>query len=458
MKRRVSPLAVLLLVSLLTLIRFDRPLVRGDGVAYLAWVDTFVRDGDINLNNQFDRFQPVNTYQITWDDHVQRWVIVFPFGAALLLAPFYAVGNLFAQNGWLNVNPDYFAQMQGVGLPYSLWLMIGTNILTLLTLALAWQIGRRFVSGWIAALAVYALLISTPLLYYSSVEPMNSHAPGAFAAACFLWLLLRCTTSLRSAYRPDAPGHAPPGGLDWIGLGVSAGAMILCRWQLAAAAIPAWGLLLYERRWRGFLASGIAAAITLLPLPLIWQGMFGAPFVIPYNEAFGASFLKPDNEAIKVLEQTLLGSPLILLALPGVMVLARRAWLWALLFAVMMVGQLIVNGAALDWNAGYSFGARRMTELFPVYVLLACAAFGALRSQNLLRYAVPIFLIAATAYSFLYLLAFLSYIWTSPQGWLGDLSPFSVIPYFVQQSNRFGVIDAIFTTHLGPPAWTQPGP
>src|SRR5829696_2589049 len=144
-----APLVLLLVVALLTLIRFDRPLVRGDGVAYLAWVDTFVRDGDIDLNNQFERFQPVNTYQITWGNTMQRWVIVFPFGAAFVLAPFYAVGNVFAQNGWLDANPTYFAQMQGVGLPYSLWLMIGTNLLTLVTLAISWHIGRRFVSGWI---------------------------------------------------------------------------------------------------------------------------------------------------------------------------------------------------------------------------------------------------------------------------------------------------------------------
>ena len=462
MKLFKSPLLWLLLASLLTLIRFDRPLVRGDGVAYLAWVDTFVRDRDLDLNNQFERFRPVNTYQITWNDSTQRWVIVFPFGAAFLVAPFYALGDLFAQNGWLVANPDYFAQMQGVGLPYSLWIMIGTNLMALTTLALAWHIGRRFVGGWLAALAVYALFVGTPLLFYSAIEPLNSHSPGAFAVTVFLFFLLRCTTSLRPAYRPDQPSDYAPRTLDWIALGISAGVTILVRWQLAAVVIPAWGILLYEKQWRGIVISAAAAAVTLLPLPLVWQTMFGAPFVIPYNEASGGSFLKPENEILKVVQQTLTSSPLILLIFPGLFLLARRVPLWALLFAVMIFGQWFINGAALDWNAGYSFGTRRMTELFVVYVLLACVTFGALenatRERRLLRLALPVLLLAATAYSFLYLLAFLDYVWTSPESWLGDLSPFSVIPYFINQPNRFDVISAIFTTHLGPPAWTQPGP
>ena len=253
--------------------------------------------------------------------------------------------------------------MQGVGLPYSLWLMIGTNVLTLITLALAWRIGRRFVSGWIAALAVYALFVSTPLLYYSSVEPMNSHAPGAFAAACFLFFLLRCTTSLRAAYRPDQHDDHAPRWFDWIALGVSAGATILVRWQLAAVVIPAWAAVLYERRWRGFFLSAVAAAITLLPLPLIWQGMFGAPFVVPYNEAFGG-----------IVPQSQQRSPQRLAANPARFTadsagLSRHdparapRWRWALLFAVMFFGQLIVNGAALDWNAGRGSWARQQMRL-----------------------------------------------------------------------------------------------
>jgi hypothetical protein len=79
---------VLVIVSILTMILFDRPLIRGDNTAYLAWIDTFVRDRDIDLTNQYERFQPVNTYQIAWDAELGRYVDIFPFGVVFLQGPF----------------------------------------------------------------------------------------------------------------------------------------------------------------------------------------------------------------------------------------------------------------------------------------------------------------------------------------------------------------------------------
>ena len=73
-------LICLLIIALATMIFFDRPLIRGDGVAYLAWLDTIALDLDIDLGNQVERLAPVNTYQVVWNDTTERWVIIFPFG------------------------------------------------------------------------------------------------------------------------------------------------------------------------------------------------------------------------------------------------------------------------------------------------------------------------------------------------------------------------------------------
>jgi hypothetical protein len=58
----------------------------------------------------------------------------------------------------------------------------------------------------------------------------------------------------------------------------------------------------------------------------------------------------------------------------------------------------------------------------------------------------------------LYMLAFLDYIWTSPEGWLGSPSPMNILPYFFNQANRWEVVGTMFRTHLGPVAWQMPGP
>lgn len=459
LRRPVSALGFLLVISALSLILLDRPLIRGDGVAYLAWVDTFVLDGDVNFNNQFERFLPVNTYQITWNHNTQRWVNIFPFGAAFLQAPFYRAADIVFQQGWLNPNPDYFRQMQGVELPYSLMIMAGANLMALIMLALAWDIARLFVSPWLAALLIYALFTGTPLFFYSSVEPLNSHNPGAFAFTVFVYLLIRLTGAFTTRPPLTSIGW-------WVLLGISAGLTVLSRWQLLVAVAPAWLLLVVERKWRGALIAGIVAAITLLPLPLVWGEMFGRPFVIPYNEVTGEAFLQTTtNEFLNVLRVTWGYSPITLLIVPGLLLLARLSATgrrWALLLGLMFAAQLFVNGAALDWNAGYSFGARRMTELFPVYVIASAAVFGWVeqltRNQAALRGLVYLLPLLLLAFNWLYLLSFFSYIWTNELSWLGDTSPLNVIQYWLNQPNRFEVIRIIFTTHLGPNAWTHPSP
>lgn len=441
------PLTVLLMITTLTLIRFDRPLVRGDGLAYLAWADTFVLDRDIDLNNQWERLQPANTYHVAWNFKTQRRVIVFPFGTAILQAPFYAIGHFFLQQGWLNINPDYFHQMQGVELPYSLWLMIGTNIMMLATVALGYDVAKRYVNRWLAALLVYTIFVGTPLLYFSTVDSMNSHSPGTFMTMSFIWLLLR---------RERLPWWG------WILTGIVTGLAVQVRWQLILLAAPGYLWLLVERRWRGFALATIAAAITLLPLPLIWNAMYGAPFVVPYNEVYGSAFLKTNNEWHRVLGYLLITSPVTILFFSGVVIGFFRERALTVVMVLMFAGQLYINGAAMDWYGGNSFGSRRMSELLPAYVLCAAFTYAGLEERLKNRpwalwavRAIPVILIA---FAFLYLLAFLSYIWTSPESWSGNLSPAGVIPYFLNQANRAYVVDTIFTTHLGPPAWTKPGP
>lgn len=455
-------LATLLLAAAFTLIVFDRPLIRGDGVAYLAWIDTLVLDRDLDFNNQFERLRPVNTYQIQWNPVTARWVNIFPFGVAFFQAPFYVLGDELHRAGLLNVNPDYFYEMQGVAYPYSLLLMIGANAAALAALALTWLVGRQFVpSGW-AALLVYLVFVSTPLVFYSTVEPLNSHNPGALALSAFVLALVRVLSLASSAQTSATERKTVPLGW-WLVLGTSAGLAVLVRWQLAAVVAPAWAILALRRQWHGVAASAAAAAIALLPLPLIWNALFGVPFVVPYDQVTGGQFIKAENEWYKVLDLLLRTSPALLLTLPGWAALwhsGRREL--ALFAAAAVVGQLVVNGAALDWNAGYSFGVRRMSELFPIYALLICAGFGWLlrlaAGRRAWHWALRLMPAVGIAFAWAYLLAFLAYIWMHPASWLGDTTPSSALPFLLQQLHRSDALLAMYAAHIGPTSWAMPGP
>ncbi len=456
------PLAVLLIVSAITMIRLDRPLIRGDGTAYLAWVDTLVRDRDVDLANQFERFRPVNTYQIAWDDERQRYVNIFPFGVAFLQAPFYAVGDVLAGAGWPDANPDYFLQMQGVRQAYGLALMAGANLMALAAIGLGWWMARRLAGDWSAALVAWGIFVGTPLLYYSTVSPLNSHNPGAFLMTCIVALLVVLTGAFRQADEPPPTGAGAVG--LWIALGAAAGLMVLVRWQLLLVAACAWGLLAWERRWRGLAIATLAAAIVLLPLPLIWNEMFGKPFVVPYDETTGDSFLRLPVNAHRVLFRTVHYSPVLALSLLGIPFLWRRDRRWALLAVAAIGAQVLVNGSTRDWYGGDSFGARRMAELYPFYVILAAALLGRLPRGRALRERRAIWpvigrvaLAGLIVYSIVFLFVFFVFSWTNPRGVFAD-SPQSMWSYYLDHPYRRAVIDSLLQTHLGPPAWSEPGP
>ena len=57
-----SPLILLEAMLLLSLLVLDRPLIRGDAVAYFMWTASIGRDLDMNLENQAERFGELNTY------------------------------------------------------------------------------------------------------------------------------------------------------------------------------------------------------------------------------------------------------------------------------------------------------------------------------------------------------------------------------------------------------------
>ncbi|MCU0511604.1 MAG: hypothetical protein MUE40_03445 [Anaerolineae bacterium] len=461
LRRWLTPLTVLCLLMLALLLRFDRPLIRGDGVAYLAWADTLLIDHDIDLTNQVEKLRFVNDEsKVMYDVSQQKWVNVFPFGVAILQAPFYLTGHVFAQQGWLNVNPAYFEQHQGVGLPYSLWVMFGANLLALAAVIFAFGLAQRVTDAMTAALVAFVVFAGTPLFYYSTVSPFHSHNAGAFTLAAFLLLLGRVSLD-GTTPRPRC----------WILLGVLAGLTVLIRWQLLLVFVPAWLLLLYERRWRGALLAAAVAALVLLPLPLVWYGMYGQFLLVPFDAARDTTFIiSPLVGMGNVVAHLLHHSPVLWLCLPGVPALWRLNRRWTLLLVTMIALQVVINGAALDWWAGESYGMRRMSELYAVYVLLIAAGCGALiawlrrRVGGLAPRLVRGLLLLCLVYIGLYVLAFFYWTWTHPSR-LFHAEPEVMIAYFLDPAVsgrdavfRWQIMESLFQTHLGPPAWPQPGP
>ena len=123
-------------------------------------------------------------------------------------------GMRFAQNGIWNAKPDYFTLCRAYH-AYSLWMMIGANVLAVGTILIGWWVARQFVVIFCRTPRLGCLYGHT-LIYYASISPLNSHNPGAFAATAFIALLLWCEGTLQHATMV-----ANAYGWQWILLGIA---------------------------------------------------------------------------------------------------------------------------------------------------------------------------------------------------------------------------------------------
>jgi hypothetical protein len=179
-----------------------------------------------------------------------------------------------------------------------------------------------------------------------------------------------------------------------LGAGFAAGMAPLVDYQAAFAGVPVAVYLLYKllrrppRRWRAFT---LAAAGSLPPVAtLLWYHAraFGSPFRTGYHatetfahfhqegflgmtgpswEAFAGSMLAPDNGLLVL-------CPLVLLAIPGWVQLARDGRRWPLAITLAVVAFYIYFVSSLTfWRGGWQIGPRYITVMLP-FAMIAVAA------------------------------------------------------------------------------------
>jgi hypothetical protein len=421
----------------------------------------------MDLENQAQSFSALNTYQVTWNEETGRWATVFPYGSALLLAPAYWAARLTDRLGWLQVNPEYFVGLQGRPFPYSLFVMLLVNLYALAAVALAYRCARFFVSPVPAAASALFLFLGTPALYYATVEPFMVHVPATLMATLAFYLLLRGRQEGQS---------------DWWALaaGLAGGVATLVRWQMSLLVCALALCLPLRRRWRATLLFAGGFWAVAWHVLYTWGWMFGRPLFI---SAAQSGFIKMPVGVLNVLFSDERGlfiwSPLALLGLVGWGLLARQHKGLALGVGVAFVLQALLNGSVADWWGGWSFGMRRMTELYPILVVGLAVLLNSKRperrpsrfclpsvwSKEKARpqskgawVAGPLWALAVLflCFSLLLLLSHLNFINTVQDRPQGDRATTEIQHQLVQ--SNFHITWQVFLQHYGPWAWRRPGP
>lgn len=375
----------------------------GDGWGYFSSLQSMVEDRDLDVTN--NRYEVTNG--LTFDARNQRWISVYPPGLAIFDAPFYLLGKLAYERGWVRpgisagkMRPAY----EGVGpetLALIVFVVLAHNLYALLALLLIYALLRRLAfspgrAAFVTALSFFA----SPLHFYA--QNGMSHAVSCCAAALTAWVL--------AGICAEEEGRAR----RWYWLGVTVGAGAIIRYASALLSAAA-GVTLLATSWRrparliglGLLYSaGLFSVIWILPVYLKLQT--GNWFASPYSPNWRFDPTAPPllNVLLHPRHGFLLYHPLYWLALAGIGAAlfarpavdrARRLMAGAGLAALVALG--LVYGFWYSWWGSASYSQRFLTDAVPF--LAAPLAIFLVRGRRAAR---AILALCLTAVSYVFFL------------------------------------------------------
>jgi hypothetical protein len=365
---------VLLALLFLGTLPLVTPRIRGaDEIEGFSYLRSAIFDGDLDFENEYRLFyardpEGLRGFKATFLDRREpatgRPINFAPLGSALLWSPFYLLahaGVLAARGLGAGVPAD------GFSLPYAAAACYASALYGFLGLLLVHDGLLRFggFGNAAATLAVAALWLGTPVLYYMTLAPAFSHAASLFVIALLLWLWLRARS------RPEAPAW------EWAAVGAAGGLAGLVREQdILFLALPAadlaWQAARGARRAqvlaRLALVAG-AAAVAFVPQLLAYRainGRFGPSHLVVRKMAYGSPHF------LEVLFDPGHGlfawSPLLVVAVAGlVFAVTRRRTETVVLLVAGFLLQVWINGAVDSWTQAGAFGSRRFVSSTPVF-------------------------------------------------------------------------------------------
>jgi len=384
---------LLLAVALLALPLFTPRLYGADEIKYFAHLRSVWFDGDLHYANEYAHFLEVDPVAhagfrpyLEEETATGHRLNDAPIGAPLLWAPFYVAADL-GVTAARRLGAD--VPRTGYGRPYVWAVCLASLFWGMFGLFLTYRICREYGDPEPSQTGVLAMWLGSPLLFYLYITPPMAHATSLFAVALFLFIWLKTRDERRV--------------LEWVAVGVAAGLMVLVRelnWLFLLVLAVDEGEALWDA-WRtreiyrhggwwqrfdlpgrvpGYLAFLASLAVVVTPQFLVYRTLHGtfspAPFIVDKFEWLPV-------HAIEVLFSGFHGlfswTPVTLLGVLGLLVLARRDMGVALALGLVFGVQVAVVGSYDTWWGGASFGARRFINCVPVFALGLTAAVDRMR-------------------------------------------------------------------------------
>ncbi|HEY3324803.1 MAG TPA: glycosyltransferase family 39 protein [Planctomycetota bacterium] len=379
-------------------------LFTGDGFGYYSYLPSVVIDHDLDLSNQLTakRIPTGERSQLFYFENstvTGRRINLFPIGPAIVWSPWFVMAHgaaLVAHNFDPGVRTD------GYGWHYEIPVYLGSLLSVLLGVYWTYLLlKRRFETPW-PEVAMAAAVLATPFVAFQFCFLHQAHGLGAASLAGYLVL---CD---RAADEPDRRR-------SWAWLGFAWGMLFLIRWQSmlygaigVALVVSQWRSTEFEIRNQKFegnsrrqnsetetgascfrktverlLIYGGVALATVTPQFISWKILFGKFILVPQNASVDHPHTAGDFFSLANLfsgrlakiffdpgHGLLTPTPLILLALAGLILARKKLPVMAWLAVGLILLETYVGAMAYDWWGGEGcFAHRRMADAMPLYAL-----------------------------------------------------------------------------------------
>ena len=300
--------------------------VYGDGIFYYSWVRSAIVDGDIDFANEYKAFhtsQPIMPTGLPGNK--------YSIGASILWYPWFLwMHTLIRKTGYESI------YQYGIGVVSVLYACTG--------LVLLFRTLRKFYSESISLASCVAIALGTNLLFYGSIDPVNSHAVSFFAASLFLAVLLEEQ-------------------VRWFQVGCVLGLVALIRTQdvlIGISAIP-----LIKPKYIPLYIAGVAYIFA--PQLLVWQILNDSFWKSPYISSIeGFRFFDPHILGVLFSKTNglFLWTPLTLLGIVGLLIKKTNSVF--ITFASICLMQILLVSVWSVWWQGASYSGRMFVGCLPL--------------------------------------------------------------------------------------------
>jgi len=369
----------LLLVLFLISLPLLNPWVRGDGVGYYAYARAPLIEHNLDFTHDYQfanesfreaRLDENGLPRVEFRTETGHLDNHFTVGPALLWSPFLLVahgGVLLARSLGSAVLADGFSA------PYRYAMALGTAICGFLGLLFSFKLAAQYVDALWAFLATLTFWGGSSLPVYIYFNPSWSHAHSAFTVALFLWYWERT--------------RAPRTMRQWAVLGLITALMLNVYYAnlMVVTVLLVEALWQYSDKLRGasttgeklasllarHLVFGAIVCVGLLPTFISRAIVYGGPLKTGYVSL--RDFLWNSPVLFSVLFSSNHGlfswTPVLLLALPGLVLFARRLPRVGIPLAVATVSFYLFFSVYPDWAGISSFGNRFFLSLTAIFIL-----------------------------------------------------------------------------------------